>query len=204
MEICAAKDCKNVIFLTYGTGMGAGLILNNQLYEGSCGMAGEVGHIRLAPTGPIGYGKAGSFEGFCSGGGIAQMGRDIAKKHNGKTAFNKHGIENITAKDIANTARAGDRVAVEIMQSSARYAGAALAILIDILNPDIIVLGSFYSRCRDLLESAIREVIQSEALPQSLQVCKIVPSGLGEDIGDYAAIAIAIHYSEKLKGKVLL
>ena len=65
---------KNMIFLTFGTGLGAGLILDGRLYEGTNGNAGEVGHIRLSENGPVGFGKFGSFEGFCSGGGIAQLG----------------------------------------------------------------------------------------------------------------------------------
>lgn len=71
----AGRGFDNVIFLTFGTGLGAGFILDGRLYEGTNGMAGEVGHIRLDAFGPVGFGKAGSFEGFCSGGGIAQLGR---------------------------------------------------------------------------------------------------------------------------------
>lgn len=71
----AGQGYQNVLFFTFGTGLGAGLILNGKLYEGACGMAGEAGHIRLAKAGPMGYFKEGSFEGFCSGGGIANLGR---------------------------------------------------------------------------------------------------------------------------------
>ena len=71
----AGRNCRNMIFLTFGTGMGAGLILDNRLYRGTNTYAGEVGHIRLRDSGPIGYHKAGSFEGFCSGAGIAQLAR---------------------------------------------------------------------------------------------------------------------------------
>ena len=76
----AGRGCRNMIFLTFGTGMGAGLILDGKLYAGANDMAGEVGHIRLADDGPVGYGKAGSFEGFCSGGGIAQLARAQPKQ----------------------------------------------------------------------------------------------------------------------------
>ena len=69
----AGRGFENIVFLTFGTGMGAGLILNGQLYSGTTDLAGEVGHLRLAEMGPVGFGKAGSFEGFCSGGGIAQL-----------------------------------------------------------------------------------------------------------------------------------
>ena len=67
----AGRGCQSMMFLTMGTGMGSGLILDGRLYEGVSGNAGEVGHMRMAADGPVGYGKAGSFEGFCSGGGIA-------------------------------------------------------------------------------------------------------------------------------------
>lgn len=73
----AGRGSRNMVFMTFGTGLGAGLILNGELYEGTNGNAGEVGHIRLKPDGPVGFGKAGSFEGFCSGGGIAQIGRSL-------------------------------------------------------------------------------------------------------------------------------
>ena len=76
----AGQGTKNMIFLTFGTGMGAGLILNGSLYRGSSGMAGEVGHIRLSKGGSFGYGKEGSFEGFCSGNGIKEMARRMYKE----------------------------------------------------------------------------------------------------------------------------
>ena len=81
----AGRGCKNMVFLTFGTGMGAGLILDGRLYAGTNDMAGEAGHMRLAPDGPEGYGKRGSFEGFCSGGGIRQLaqmelGKDLSCK----------------------------------------------------------------------------------------------------------------------------
>ena len=75
----AARGFENVIFCTFGTGMGAGLILNGRLYEGTTGMAGEIGHLRLSEHGPVGFGKEGSFEGFCSGGGIAQFAKSQLK-----------------------------------------------------------------------------------------------------------------------------
>ena len=74
----AGRGTEHMVFLTCGTGFGAGLILNGRLYSGSCDMAGEIGHIRVTDNGPVGYGKAGSFEGYCSGGGIAQVAKTVA------------------------------------------------------------------------------------------------------------------------------
>lgn len=105
---------KNMIFCTFGTGMGLGLILNSKLYTGACNMAGEFGHVRMAEYGPIGYGKAGSFEGFCSGSGIAQIGASVAREllQQGKTCSFcrsiKH-IANISAKEIAKCAKSGEK-----------------------------------------------------------------------------------------------
>ena len=73
----AGRGTMNMVFLTFGTGMGAGLILDGKLFSGTNDNAGEVGHIRLDRMGPVGYGKSGSFEGFCSGGGIAQLARTM-------------------------------------------------------------------------------------------------------------------------------
>lgn len=76
----AGRGTQNMVFLTFGTGLGAGIIVNGGILNGASGMAGECGHVRLASDGPVGYGKAGSFEGFCSGGGLARQGREAAEK----------------------------------------------------------------------------------------------------------------------------
>jgi glucokinase len=187
----AGKGCRNLIFLTAGTGMGAGLILDGRLYEGTTGSAGEVGHIRLAPDGPAGYGKDGSFEGFCSGGGIAQLARAWAYERDGQVTFNPGSIEAITAKHVGEAAAAGDDVALEILRVAGHKLGEALALLVDLLNPERIVLGSIYTRCRPYLEPAMREVLEREALPRPLGVCEIVPTSLGEAIGPHAALCVA-------------
>jgi len=192
----AAIGYENVIFLTFGTGMGSGLILNGRLYAGTNDMAGEVGHIRLERTGPVGYGKAGSFEGFCSGGGIAQLAQTMAleKLQMGEKVSFCEGIAQlpaITAKSVAEAAFAGDDLAMEVYRICGSYLGRALAILIDILNPEVIVLGSIYGRAQALIEPEMRKVIQHECVSHSYNVCKIVPAGLGEQIGDYAALSVA-------------
>jgi len=192
----AGRGYNNVAFLTFGTGMGAGLVLDGKLYAGTNDNAGEVGHIRLEKTGPVGYGKAGSFEGFCSGSGIAQMARVRAmeKLQMGEpVAFCKSmaGLNDITAKSVAEAAVAGDPLAREIYSECGSYMGKALSILIDILNPEVIILGSIYCRAQDLIEPAMRKAIEYDALWHARRVCKVVPAGLGESIGDYAALSVA-------------
>jgi glucokinase len=187
----AAVGCRNVVFLTFGTGMGAGIILDNRLYEGTSGYAGEVGHVRLAAEGPVGYGKAGSFEGLCSGGGIGRLAQAKARELGGRVAFNPGSVEDITARDVALAAERGDPVATELLSTVGRYLGLGLSFLIDILNPQIIVMGGIYGRCQKFLESTMSQVLQEESLPRPLRDCRIVSAALGEDIGNYAAVAVA-------------
>lgn len=192
----AGRGTDNMIFLTFGTGLGAGLILNGKIYAGASDMAGECGHIRLAPFGPVGYGKQGSFEGFCSGGGIAELGRAMAREalQMGKTVSYCESIDQlggISAKLIAEKAHEGNDDAIAVYNTSAKYLGKGLAILIDILNPERIVIGSVFTRSEDLFRTEMEKVLKKECLPQSLQICKIVSAKLGDKIGDYAALSVA-------------
>ena len=198
----AAKGYDNVIFLTFGTGMGSGLILDGRLYVGTNDMAGEVGHIRLERTGPVGFGKAGSFEGFCSGGGIAQLARTKALEKlqmGSKVSFcqSMDDLHAITAKSVAEAAYKGDTAAIEIYETCGCYLGKALSLLIDILNPEVIVLGSIFGRARDLIEPSMNNVIEKETIHFSRNVCKIVSAGLDENIGDFAALSVAAYQLNK-------
>ena len=192
----AGRGLSNLVFLTFGTGLGAGLILNGALYEGTNGNAGEVGHIRLEKEGPIGFGKAGSFEGFCSGGGIAklgiQMAREAAKAGKCPTYF-ADGEVGVSAKSIAEAAKAGDEVACEVYRTAGCQLGRGLAIIIDTLNPERIIIGGVYQRSGDLLWDSAKAELESEVLSASGKCCSIVAGELGEGIGDYAALAVAVN-----------
>ena len=196
-KLGAGRGARNLVFLTFGTGLGAGLILNGQLYQGSRFMAGEVGHIRLAEEGPAGFGKDGSFEGFCSGGGLAQLGYtlSLAQHQRGNTPpffWPGQPQGGITAKVMAEAAEQGDPTAQEIYRRCGRYLGRGLSVLIDILNPDCIVLGSIFARSEMLLRPEMERVLAEETLPASLVACRIVPAALGESLGDYAALVTAV------------
>ncbi len=193
----AGKGYRNVVFLTFGTGLGAGLILDGKLYSGTNDNAGELGHIRLDRFGPVGYGKAGSFEGFCSGGGIAQLGytKALEKAQTGEyPLYFQKGMtsEDISAKSISEAADKGDKTAIEVYNICGEYLGRGLSVVIDILNPEVIVLGSIFARSHHLLWKSTEEIIKQEALPLSAGCCQVVPAKLGESIGDYAAIATAL------------
>ncbi|MBK5202726.1 MAG: ROK family protein [Prolixibacteraceae bacterium] len=193
----AGKGTQNMVFLTFGTGLGSGLILNGKLYSGTNDNAGEIGHIRLSEFGPVGYGKAGSFEGFVSGGGIAQlakmkireklqMGESVEWCPEGK-------MESITTKEVAEAANLGDKFAKSIFDLSSSYLGKGLAMIIDILNPEMIVIGSIYTRNEKLIRPIMIKTIEKEALLLARNVCTIKPAELGEQIGDYAALSVAVN-----------
>jgi len=193
----AGKGTQNMIFLTFGTGMGGGIIINGRLYSGTNDLAGEVGHLRLDDDGPRAYGKKGSFEGFCSGTGIALLARQIvsekfALKQTVSFCDNPDNIDKITARDVAEAAFAGDKTAIKILEISGEYLGKGLSLLIDILNPQMIVIGSIYTRCRQFIEPACLEIVRKEALEPARVVCSIVPAALGEEVGDYASLSVAM------------
>ncbi|MCQ2385872.1 MAG: ROK family protein, partial [Clostridia bacterium] len=177
----AGKGSRNMIFLTFGTGLGAGLILDGKLYVGTCDMAGEVGHIALSPFGPVGYGKAGSFEGFCSGGGLAGLGRlkaTEAFQAGKKVSYCETAadLERVTAKKIAECADKGWAAAPEIYTICGETLGRGLAVLVDILNPEKIILGSIYARSGHLLKDSMQRTLEKEALPASFAAVEILPS----------------------------
>lgn len=174
-KLGAGSGTRNMIFLTFGTGMGAGLILDGKLYSGTCGMAGEAGHIRLSEKGPEGYGKQGSFEGYCSGGGIARLAKEMTG-------------ELLSAKEVCQRADAGDEKAKEILDISARYLGQGLAVLVDVLNPERIVIGSIYQRAQSHFEGRMNQVLKEEALMANCKACQIVPAMLGDALGDMACL----------------
>ncbi len=191
----AGRGTRNMIFLTFGTGLGAGLILDGRLYSGTNDNAGECGHLRLERFGPVGYGKQGSFEGFCSGGGLAQLGCAMARERmqcGVCPAYYRNGEAGVTAKSIADAARAGDETALEVYRVCGEYLGRGLAVLVDLLNPQRIVLGSIFARSGDLLRESMEQSLHAEALAASAACCQIVAAELGESIGDYAALATAL------------
>ena len=193
----AGRGCRNMIFLTFGTGMGAGLILDGRLYSGTNDLAGEVGHMRLEADGPVGYGKAGSFEGFCSGGGIARLAAQMAEAEirvGRPPAFctSLADLGDVTAEKVAEAAHQGDALANQIFEIVGRELGRGLAILVDVLNPERIVIGSIYARQTGLLREKMLESLRQEALAGSLAVCDVVPAGLGEAVGDLASLSVAL------------
>ncbi len=193
----AGQGTRNMIFLTMGTGLGGGIIVEGRLYHGASDMAGEIGHVRLTPAGPVGYNKVGSVEGWASGGGMAQAAyKQVATaiETDEPTVLAANFARNriITAKDVANAARQGDEVAKRIVHSTGTRLGESIAILVDLLNPELIVIGGLAMRFGESLLAPARLAMEREALGPAVRACTIVPAALGEQIGDIAAICVAM------------
>jgi glucokinase len=195
----AGRGFRHMIFLTMGTGLGAGIIADGRLYQGATDAAGEIGHVRLTRTGPVGYRKAGSVEGWASGGGMAQVAeREVAaarKAGRGSILFDV-GAQ-VTARDVLRAAQAGDKVALRIIAVCGRKLGETLGILVDILNPECIVIGGLALRFGELVLKPARRWMKREALGPSAAACRVVAAELGERIGDVAALCVAMDAAQQ-------
>lgn len=193
----AGQGCNRLVFLTMGTGFGGGLILDGRLYEGACGMAGEVGHMRLDPTGHEAFGKKGSWEAFCGGNGIAAFARLRAAEPERRLAAMAYracvGGDDFTVKALRGAAEQGDAFALWIFSETGRRLGQGLGVLLDLLNPERIVIGSIFERCEALLRPAMEAALAEEALSQCVAACRVLPARLGDRIGAFAALLVARH-----------
>jgi glucokinase len=189
----AGQGSRNMIFLTMGTGLGAGLILNGAIFHGSSDAAGEVGHMRMSETGPQEYGKIGSWEAFSSGAGIAKLAR-LRKP----AAF----AEGTPTSEVVRRALAGDTDAVEVITESGEWLGKGLAILVDVLNPELIVIGTLAIVLGDMVLDPARKIVEREALPVTARVCKVVPARLGSSLMDIGCLMAA--YDAFRNGKLTL
>jgi len=185
--------CKldDVIYLTCGTGQGAGIVLGGRLVRGKQDLAGEIGHVRLLEDGPVGYWKAGSVEGLTSSKGLAELARRRLAQPHGPTHLDLFAPEELTGKAVGAAAIDGDPLAVEVVRKQGEYLGMTCAILIDILNPQRISLGSMAQRLGAMLIEPCHEAAKREALPAAFEACTIDQAALGDAIQDLAALAIA-------------
>jgi glucokinase len=178
----AGRGTRNLVFLTMGTGLGAGLIINGAIFHGATDSAGEAGHIRLADEGPTEYGKVGSWEAFASGAGIQKLAHLRNPKEFSPTT---------TTAEIIRRALAGDPAALEIINEVGLWMGKGLAILVDLLNPEVIIIGTLGILLGELVLAPARKVLEKETLPISNRACKILPAQLGSSLMDVGCLMAA-------------
>ncbi len=174
---------RHLIFLTFGTGVGGGFILNGQLLRGASDTAGEIGHWRLAEDGPLGFGKRGSWESFASGAGLVEL---------ASLMFPARWNPNAPIRELVEAMVADDAHALQVAEEAGKWMGRGLSLLIDALNPQVIVFGSLGVALGERIFDPARKVIAQEALPQAAAACELVPSVLGKEVGDVAALMAAL------------
>jgi glucokinase len=188
----AGRGTRDFVFVTFGTGLGAGLILGGRLHRGASGLAGEIGHVRLCEDGPLHYGKTGSAEAFASGAGLAVIAaRSMHEARRRRSKLTELEPEELTARAVARAAAEGDAFAAELLEDCGQALGRALAIVVDIVNPERIAVGGLALRLGDAVLEPARKEVAAEALPGAAAVCQIVPAELGESIGDAQALVLA-------------
>jgi len=196
-----ARKAKNLVYLHLGGGIGAGIILNGKIYEGSNGSAGEIGHTTVEPNGPrCKCGNRGCLENFASGRAIAS--RAISGLLAGReTLINKitaGSIDKVTAEIVTEAAKEGDEFALEIWRETAEYLGIAIANLINVYNPEMIIIGGGVAQAGNFLFEPLKRVVKERALPRAVKVVKIVPSQLKDDASLIGAAALALEKTFKL------
>lgn len=177
----AGKGINSMILLTLGTGVGGGIILDGRIWEGADGMAGEIGHMTIVPDGrTCGCGNRGCLEMYASARGIVMSCRD------------RRSTVEVTAEEVFQKARSGDRMACEVMEEMGRYLGIGIASLVNIFNPEMIVLGGGVKDAWPLFIEATREEVRKRAFAYPAERTKLVPSSLGDDAGMMGAAAAAL------------
>jgi glucokinase len=174
---------RHLIFLTFGTGLGAGFIIDGRILHGASDTAGEIGHWRLAPDGPPGYGKAGSWEGFASGAGLVQLAARL---------YPQRWTPQSSIRTLVEAMLRDEPEALAVAAAAGERMGQGLALLVDALNPQMIVLGSLAVALGNRVLGPAQAVVAREALPQAAAACIIVPAALGSRIGDVAALMAAL------------
>ncbi len=190
----AGKGKKHILMITLGTGIGGGLFLNGELYRGFTGFAGEVGHIVIDPEGPLcACGQKGCFETFGAGPAIATRAEKYLLETNGSLLhkWRKEGAGRLSVKMIFDAARMGDEVALEVAKETGEYIGIGLSSLLNLINPEIVVIGGSISRAGEVLLQPIRESIAKHALV-GVKGTPVVQAALGNDAGVIGAAAIAM------------
>jgi glucokinase len=177
------QGLRHLIFLTFGTGIGAGFIVNGQILRGASDTAGEIGHWRLSEDGPHAYGKKGCWESFASGAGMVQLASQM---------YPARWKCDTPIREVVEAMLQNEREALDVARAVGTWMGRGLALLLDSLNPQVIVFGSLGVVLGERVLASARKVIAEEALPQAVAACELLPSALGDRIGDVAALMAAL------------
>ena len=189
------RGTNNLILLTLGTGIGGGIVINGELYTGSSGSAGEIGHMTIDVNGHrCACGNIGCLEALASGTAVAREAIRRIRYGEKSSLVEMVGgkVEDITAEMVGVAAQAGDALSLSVIYEAAIYLGVGMANLVNIFNPDMIVAGGGMAKLGDLLLDPARQVVKERAFPVSARAVRIVVAQLGDEAGVYGAAAFAL------------
>jgi len=189
----AGRGSSNLLMVTVGTGIGGGLILEGKLYHGSSDVAGEIGHTSIDSTGRrCKCGNYGCLEAYASGPAIAERAREALRGDEGESilvSLVDGDPRKITAQTVYEASKRGDSTAREVVRETARFLGTGVANLLNIFNPDIVVLAGGVTQAGDALFQPLRAEVRRRAFKPAVQACRIVPGALPLSAGVVGAIA---------------
>lgn len=185
MKFGAGRDCENFICITVGTGIGSGIVINGQIVRGASNAAGELGHIKLQmEDGPLcGCGDSGCLEAFASGPAIVAMACEYLKGGKSAKFAEMAGDGEITPYIVAKAAEAGDPVAKRIFEIIGYRIGMGLTSVINLLNPERVIIGGGVAECGELLLDPVKRTIKARAMKVAGETVEIVPAELGNSAG---------------------
>lgn len=189
----AGKRTRDFVYITVSTGIGGGLVLGNAIHRGASFCGGEVGHMTLVPGGNrCKCGKRGCLEAYASGTAIARRLRERLKSKlpGGFNGMKRRGP--ITAELVSYGARRGDRLCIEILKEAGRYLGIGVANLINVLNPEMVVIGGSVTRAGSYLWKPMLESAGKESWPVAFKACRIRRTSLGDHAGNLGAAALVL------------
>ena len=196
----AGREFKHFLYVTAGTGIGGGLILDGALYRGATGGAGDIGHVVVDPDGPLcGCGDHGCVEVYSSGAGMVNRAREMLAS-GAEAASSAMTVEALTPQTIFEAAEDGDAMAARVVETAGRALGLALADYVNINNPEAIVLGGGIVRAGRAYMDPVEHELRQRALPALGEIVKLVPPGLGDDVGVTGAALLAEPEIEKNGG----
>jgi len=198
----AGRDVDNLVLLTLGTGIGGGIIINGEVLHGARHTAGEIGHMVIREGGLLcGCGNRGCLEAYASASAVAKRTLNAIKK--GKktilTDLVKNKLEDITCKLVYDEARKGDNLCKRVVEEIGRYLGIGIANIVNLINPEMVILGGGMARAGDLIFEPVRKYVQQNAFTAAMEGVKIVPAALGVNAGAIGAVAYVLKKKGLLK-----
>jgi glucokinase len=196
----AGRGSRNLVYITVSTGIGGGIIVDGKLYSGANGSAAELGHMTIDDDGPLcNCGNKGCWEVLASGTAMARNARDQIRAGRGSTILDLAGgdLEKVTARIIHTAALQGDALARELISRTAYYLGVGLGNIINIFNPEVIVIGGGVSLMGEILLKPAWEIAGSRAYKDAFLAARFLPAALGRDSGVLGAAAMALQMSRQ-------